>query len=252
MTLDGATALVTGASSGLGAAVARALAGEGAAVAVTELEERLTEAQLLVQDLVRDGGEAIAIPLDVRDPDAVGRCVAAVVEWRGSVDVLVSNAGLTIRRPALEVTPDEWDEVLAVNLRGAFLVAQAVARVMQAREPAGGAIVNVASIMGLVGGEDRAAYCASKGGLVNLTRALAVEWAPLRIRVNAVCPTFADTPLTRPLFDARPEALAEIERRTPLGRLVTPEEVAEAIVYLAGAEMVTGSVLAVDGGWTAQ
>jgi 2-deoxy-D-gluconate 3-dehydrogenase len=106
--------------------------------------------------------------------------------------------------------------------------------------------------MGLVGSPERAAYSASKGGLVNLTRTLALEWAELGIRVNAVCPTFADTPFTRPLFEARPDVLANVLERTPLGRLAAPEEVAEAIVFLARAEMVTGTSLAVDGGWTAQ
>jgi NAD(P)-dependent dehydrogenase (short-subunit alcohol dehydrogenase family) len=129
-----------------------------------------------------------------------------------------------------------------------------VGRVLRDQEPPGGAIVNIASIMGLVGSTERAAYGSSKGGVVNLTRMLAIEWAPLGIRVNAVCPTFVDTPLTRPMFEARPELLEAVLGNTPLGRLATVEEVAAAVVYLASpaASMTTGHALTVDGGWTAQ
>ena len=247
MELDGATALVTGASTGLGAATARALTAAGASVVVTELPDRLPAAEDLAAEL---GG--LALELDVREPVQVAERVAEAAAWRGRLDVAVNNAGIAIRRPALELTAADWDAVLDVNLRGAFLVAQAAARAMCQGEPTRGAIVNVASIMGLVGSPERAAYSASKGGLVNLTRTLALEWAELGIRVNAVCPSFADTPFTRPLFASRPDVLADVLARTPLGRLVAPEEVAEAVVFLARADMVTGTTLAVDGGWTAQ
>jgi 2-dehydro-3-deoxy-D-gluconate 5-dehydrogenase len=251
--LVGAIALVTGGGSGIGLACARALAAEGAAVALTELPDRLDRAASVASEIVDDGGEALALPLDAREQGSIERCVDDAAAWRGRLDVLVNNAGVAIRKPALEITPDDWDAVLDVNLRGVFFVSQAVAKVMRDQVPQGGAIVNVASIMGLVGWTDRAAYGASKGGLVNLTRMLAVEWAALGIRVNAICPTFVDTPLTRPMFDAQPAFHAEVLGRTPLGRLATPAEVAAAVVFLAGpgAAMVHGHALTVDGGWTA-
>jgi 2-deoxy-D-gluconate 3-dehydrogenase len=251
--LAGPAALVTGAGSGIGVACARALAREDTAVVLTELPDRLERAAAVAAEIVGDGGDALALALDVRESGSIERCVAEAVAWRGRIDVLVNNAGVAIRKPALELTPDDWDAVLDVNLRGVFFVAQAVGRAMRDQVPQGGAIVNVASIMGLVGSTERAAYGASKGGVVNLTRMLAVEWAPLSIRVNAVCPTFVDTPLTRPMFDARPGFHAEVLEKTPLGRLATPEEVAAAVVFLAGpgSAMVTGHALTVDGGWTA-
>lgn len=254
MELGGATALVTGGGSGIGRACALALAAQGAAVAVTELPDRLGRAEETVAAAMAAGGAgALALALDVRDVVSIEGCVDRAASWRGRLDVLVNNAGVNVRRPAFEVTEDEWDAVLDVNLRGVFFVAQAVGRVMRDQRPPGGAIVNMASIMGLVAYPERAAYCAAKGAVVNLTRALAVEWAEHAIRVNAVCPTFVDTPLTRPLFESRPDFADDVLRRTPLGRLATPEEVAAAVVYLAGpgAVMVHGHALTVDGGWTA-
>lgn len=250
--LDGRVALVTGAGSGIGRAAALALAAAGAVVVVTETAGKGEAAEETAQLVASSGGGALAVELDVRDLDSIERCVEQARRWQGHIDVLVNNAGIAIRKPAFDLTPDDWDAVLDVNLRGVFFVSQAVGRVMRDQERAGGAIVNVASIMGLVGSLERAAYGASKGGVVNLTRVLAVEWAPHGIRVNAVCPTFVDTPLTRPMFDARPEYRAEVLAKTPLGRLATVEEVADAILFLAGATMTTGHALTVDGGWTAE
>jgi 2-deoxy-D-gluconate 3-dehydrogenase len=170
----------------------------------------------------------------------------------GGLDVMVCNAGVNVRTPALELTEAAWDTVLDVNLRGVFFTAQAGAAEM-VRQGRGGKIVSIASIMGLVGSPKRsAAYCASKAGVVNLTRALAVEWAEYGIQVNAVAPTFARTALTEGLFED--QAVVDfILERTPNKQLATPESIAEAVAFLcsAGADMITGVTLPVDGGWTA-
>lgn len=251
--LTGKVAIVTGAGSGLGQACAVALAREGAAVAVTELPERRERAEDTVGLIKSGGGVAVPIELNVLDLARIEDCVDSVVEKFDKVDILVNNAGVNIRRDAFEVSEEDWDGVLDVNLKGVFFMAQAVGKRMRDQSPAGGAIINMASIMGLVGYYQRAAYCSSKAGVVNLTRVLAVEWAKHNIRVNAVCPTFVDTPLTKPMFEAQPAFLDDILQRTLLGRLATPEEVAAAVVFLAspGAAMIHGHALPVDGGWTA-
>jgi NAD(P)-dependent dehydrogenase (short-subunit alcohol dehydrogenase family) len=251
--LAGMTALITGAGSGIGQAAARALSAAGARVVVTELPDRLDRAAATVAEIDSAGGEATALPLDVRDMASITECVAGAVESGGGrLDILVNNAGINIRQPAFEVTEEAWDLVLDTNLKGLFFMAQAAGRAMRDQEPAGGSIINISSIMGLVGYYDRAAYCTSKAGVVNLSRVLAIEWAPHQIRVNAVCPAFVETPLTAVMFEN--EAIKrDILGRTPTGRLATPEEVAAAIVFLAGptAQMITGAALTIDGGWTA-
>jgi 2-deoxy-D-gluconate 3-dehydrogenase len=251
--LAGNVAIVTGAGSGLGRACAIALATEGARVAVTELPDRLDRAEETVAEIAASGGDARALPLDVRDLASIESCVFGIANELGRIDILVNNAGVNIRRSAFDVSEEDWDGVLDVNLKGVFFMAQAVGRRMREQTPRGGAIVNMASIMGLVGYYQRAAYCSSKAGVVNLTRVLAVEWAEHDIRVNAVCPTFVDTPLTRPMFESQPAFLDDILHRTLLGRLATPDEVAAAVVFLAGpgAAMIHGHALPVDGGWTA-
>lgn len=247
------TALVTGAGSGIGQAAARALAAAGARVAVTELPDRLERAAATVAEIQAAGGDALPVSLDVRDLASITECVARAADAGGGrLDVLVNNAGINVRQPAFEVTEEAWDLVLDTNLKGLFFAAQAAGRVMRDQAPPGGSIVNVASTMGLVGYYDRTAYCASKAGAVNLSRVLAIEWAPHQIRVNAVCPAFVETPLTSALF-ANEAIKTDILHRTPAGRLVMPDEVAAAIVFLAGpaSRMVTGAALTVDGGWTA-
>jgi NAD(P)-dependent dehydrogenase (short-subunit alcohol dehydrogenase family) len=251
--LDGTFAIVTGAGSGIGKASALALAAEGATVAVTELPDRMELAHSTVKDVQAADGKAHALPLDVRDLGQVTQCASDAAAIAGRIDILVNNAGVNVRRFAFDVTETDWDAVIDVNLKGVFFMAQAVGRVMRDQEPAGGSIINMSSVMGLIGYFQRAAYCSSKAAVVNLTRVLAVEWAEHDIRVNAVCPTFVDTPLTRPMFESQPEFTADVMKRTLLGRLATPEEIAAAVVFLAGpgAAMVHGHALAVDGGWTA-
>jgi NAD(P)-dependent dehydrogenase (short-subunit alcohol dehydrogenase family) len=243
--LDGKRALVTGAGRGLGKSIAEGLAAHGAQVAVTELTDRLADAEAVARAI---GG--LALPLDVREVaasrDAIARVTAA---WDG-LDILVNNAGMNIRQPAFEVTEDAWDSVLDTDLKGAFFAAQAAGRAMRER---GGAIVNVASQNGLIAYYERAAYCSAKAGLINLTRLLAIEWAPHQIRVNAIAPTFVETELTAQML-ADETKRADVLSRIPLGRLATADDVAGAVVFLASDEaaMVTGHTLVVDGGWTAR
>ena len=248
--LTGSVAVVTGAGSGLGKAIAKALARHGADVAVTELPGKTALAEETVGELRALGRRAQAIPLDVTDLGSIEALVPAVVGSFGRLDILVNNAGLNIQRHALEVTEQDWDRVLDVNLKGLFFCSQAAGRHMV--EHGGGRIVNIASQMGLVGYWRRAAYCSSKAGVVNLTRVLAIEWAKHRINVNAIAPTFVLTPLTAPMFEDA-DFKADVIARIPLGRLADPDDVANAAVYLASpaAKMVTGQTLAVDGGWTA-
>jgi len=221
----GKRALVTGAGSGIGAAVARLLESEGAEVVAADLN-------------------ATDIRLDVRDESQVAEVVR-------DVDVLVNVAGIGSTTSAPETELDVWEDVFAVNARGTFLCCKHAIPGMIAR--GGGAIVNIASVAALVGLRNRAAYCASKGAVVSLTRALAVDHVKDNIRVNAVCPGTVDSPWVRRLVEEAGESLDELTARQPLGRLGTPEEVADAVAYLASdaAGFVTGSVLVIDGGLTA-
>jgi 2-deoxy-D-gluconate 3-dehydrogenase len=251
MRVDGKVALVTGAGSGLGQAIAIALAHAGADVAVTELPGKEAAVEQTVKAVEAAGRRAFSCPLDVTRLPMIVEAVEAALAHFGRLDVLVNNAGINVPRLALDVSEEDWDRVLDINLKGAFFTAQAVAR--KALVPQGGGkVINIASQNGVIGFHHRAAYCSSKAGLVNLTRVLALEWARYRINVNAVGPTFVDTPLTRPMFEDR-AFYEEVLSRIPLGRLGRPEDVAGAVVYLASpaADMVTGHTLLVDGGWTA-
>lgn len=243
--LDGKRALVTGAGRGIGKAIAEALAAQGARVAVGELPDRLDAAREVARAL-----RGTAVGLDVRDVASIRAAVERVRSELGGLDLLVNNAGVNMPQPALEVTEDAWDAVVDTNLKGLFFASQAAAGVMRER---GGRIVNIASIMGTIGYHHRAAYCSSKGGVVNLTRQLAFEWAPYRILVNAVAPTFIETELTATTL-ADPTLRTDILARIPLGRFGTTDDVAGAVVFLASdeARMITGHTLLIDGGWTAR
>ena len=229
------TALITGGGSGIGAATARRLAADGLEVVVADLSGESASA------VAADVG-ATPLELDVRDEAQVSRAMAGV-------DVLVNAAGIgsTTNTPETELAV--WENVFAVNARGTFLCCKHAIPGMIER--GGGSIVNVASVAALVGLRNRAAYSASKGAVVALTRALAVDHVGDGIRVNAICPGTVDSPWVRRLVDDAGESLDALRARQPMGRLGTPEEIADAIVYLAGAEFVTGTVLTIDGGLTA-
>ena len=237
MNVLGRTALVTGAGSGIGAAVARRLAAAGAHVRLADLS--LDAVEQLAGEL---GPNARAQRLDVRDEAQVAPAAA-------DLDVLVNVAGIGSTTNAPETPLDVWEDVFAVNARGTFLCCKHAIPGMAAR--GGGSIVNVASVAALVGLRNRAAYCASKGAVVALTRALAVDHVGDSIRVNAVCPGTVDSPWVRRLVEEAGESLDALRARQPLGRLGTTEEIAEAVEYLISAEFATGTVLVIDGGLTA-
>jgi NAD(P)-dependent dehydrogenase (short-subunit alcohol dehydrogenase family) len=246
--LSGKVALVTGASRGLGEGMALALARAGAdCVLVSRFAKELEEVAGRVAALDR---RTLVIPADVGDVKSVEGMAAKAVERFGKVDILVNNAGINVRKPAAEFTEADWDQVLDVNLKGAFFTTLAVGRGMLQRKS--GRVINICSLTSAIGIRNIPAYAASKGGLLSLTRALAVEWAPHRITVNAIGPGYFVTELTKPLF-ADPERRAWIESRIPLGRPGQPADLGGAVVFLASeaSAYVTGQILFVDGGWMA-
>ncbi len=248
--LDDLVALVTGASRGLGEEAAVALSAAGAEVVL--LSRTRGELERVASRIRSLGGIARILVCDVTDRDAVRSQLMSLER----LDVLVNNTGMNIPEPFVEVSEERLDQQLALNVRAAFVVAQTAVRKMLEdpnRRDRGGAIVNISSQMGRVGAPLRTVYCMTKHAVEGLTKAMAVELAPLNIRVNAVAPTFIDTPMTAP-FLAKPEFREWVTSRIPLGRLGTPAEVAAAVVFLASpaASLITGASLTVDGGWTAQ
>lgn len=247
--LDGLVALVTGANRGIGRGLVDALAACGATVAVTARDGR--EASAVAQDVEASGGSASGHALDVVDLASIDSAVEAVVERHGRLDVLVANAGLGDNLPGLEVTQEHWDALVDTNLKGLFFTARACAAHMVDR--GSGRIIAMSSQASLVGIRDHVAYAASKGGVNQVVRVLALEWGPLGVTVNAVAPTFIHTPGTAERLDD-PAFRASVVDRIPLGRVGTVRDVAGAVVYLASeaGALVNGAVLPVDGGWTAQ
>jgi 2-dehydro-3-deoxy-D-gluconate 5-dehydrogenase len=250
MKVEGKVAVVTGAGTGLGKSIALALAEAGAGVIVTELPSRMEDAKRTAKLIREAGHNALTVSLDVTSLKSIQHMVEKAIQRFGQIDILVNNAGINIPKLALEVTEEDWDRILSVNLKGVFFCSQAVGREMVRRRS--GKIINIASQNGVIGYYERAAYCSSKAGVVNLTRVLALEWAAYHINVNAVGPTFILTPLTEKMFEDRSFS-REVLRRIPMGRLGKPEDVAGAVVFLASpaADMITGHTLLVDGGWTA-
>ena len=249
--LDNRVAIVTGAGSGLGRAFSIALAHAGADVVITELPGKESAAEETATEVLKADHRALTLPLDVTQLSSIQALVERVLKEWGRIDILVNNAGMNIRQLAVDVTEEAWDRVLDTDLKGVFFCAQAVGRHMIERAE-GGKIINIASQLGVVGYNDRIAYCAAKAGVVNLTRVLAFEWAQNNICVNAVGPTFVRTPLTDALLEDE-SVRQDVLWRIPLGRLAEPEDVTGAVVFLASpaSDFITGHTMLVDGGWTA-
>ncbi len=253
--LEGKVALITGAGSGIGRAAAQRFAAEGCAVAVIDMAAPAAEET--AGKIVADGGRAIACPANVTVDTEVRAAVARTVETFGSLDVLYNNAGVNSSGSVADATEEDWDRCFAVNVKGTFLCSRAAVAHLAAS--GSGAIVNQASVAALVGVPNFAAYCAAKGAVVALTRSMAIDLARRGIRVNAICPGTVFTPLMEPMLRARGDGnmevgLARTVVKYPIGRLGTPEEIASAALFLAsaGASFLTGSILAADGGMTAQ
>ena len=245
--LQGQIALVTGASRGIGVGIAVELARAGADVAITA--RRSDALKTTSQKIQALGRRAFPVELEVTRLSSIRDAVASVEQDFGPISILVNNAGINIPRPATEVTEEQWDQVLDTNLKGVFFCSKEVGRGMIERKR--GKIINVSSAAGLIPAHQRAAYCSSKAGVVMLTRVLALEWAPHKITVNAVAPTFVETELALETLD-RPGVRDYWASRIPLGRIATVEEVAAAVVYLASpaADIITGTVIPIDGGLT--
>lgn len=247
--LEGRVALVTGGGSGIGRAIALLLAREGAAVAVVDVDD--ARAGAVAGEILAAGGRGLSAQADVSRAADCARVVERTVAEFGRLDVLCNNAGIIRRATVLETSEEEWDHVMAVNVRGVFLLCKAVIPLMIAA--GGGAIVNTASGWGLVGGRKAASYCASKGAVVQLTRAMALDHGARNIRVNCICPGDTGTPMLEneaaQLGEPGERFLAEAADR-PLGRVGRPEEIAQAALYLASdaSSFVTGTALVVDGG----
>ena len=248
--LEGKVALVTGGSSGIGRATALRFARDGTAVAVAA--RRVQEGEETVQMIRESNGEATFVKTDVSKAAETEAMVNKVIETYGQLNYAFNNAGISgSRAPTAECTQENWDRVININLKGVWLCMKY--EIPQLLKQGGGAIVNMSSVAGLVGGTDLPAYFASKHGVVGLTKAAALEYAQVGIRANVVCPGIIRTPMTEENF-GDPEREAKVKARHPIGRVGTPEEVAEVVVWLCsdGASFVTGHAMPVDGGWVAQ
>ena len=249
MDLKNKTAIITGAKGGMGRTHALALSEAGANVVVSDIS--LKECQNVVKEIEKKGGKAISVECDVTKKSQVEAMIKKTIDSFGKIDILVNNAGILQSKPFLELTEEDWDKMMAVNLKGYFLCAQVCAKEMVKQKS--GVIINISSIaMGQigVGFPNLVHYCTTKGGIIAMTEALAVDLAPYNIRVNAVSPGAIDTPMTASTKED-PEAMKGILARTLISRMGKPEEVSSAVLFLASdaSSYMTGSTIVVDGGW---
>lgn len=246
--LKGKKVLITGGSKGIGKDIALEFAKLGADTVITGRNEE--DLVSTTNELKQIHSGSFYLKADMQNIPNVYDMVDEAVSTLGGIDILVNNAGVNIPKPALEVTEEDWDQVIDTNLKGTFFCAQRVGKYMI--EQGGGRIINMVSQMAFVGYIKRSAYCSSKGGAVQLTKALAIEWAPHNVKVNAVAPTFIETDFTKKMFENQ-EFYQDVIGRIPLGNLAQPSDVTGAVVFLASdlAQFITGETIKVDGGWTA-
>jgi NAD(P)-dependent dehydrogenase (short-subunit alcohol dehydrogenase family) len=244
--LSGKTAIVTGGNQGIGFAIARGLASAGATVVIAN--RRGAEGQSAAESLQKEGFSAVAIPTDVSDMSSVAQMVSRVMNDFGKIDILVNNAGIIVRKPAEEISEQEWDRIMDTNLKGMFFCCQLVGREMLRNK--GGKIINTSSVIATKAQPLRSVYAISKAGVSHLTRALALEWSKHNINVNAIAPGVTVTPLNQKYFEEHPQELEEFARATPKGRVAYPEDYAGAAIFLASdaSDYITGQTLMVDGG----
>lgn len=246
--LSDKVALVTGGGNGIGRACAMAFARSGARVAIVDISEKALNE--IKQEIESEGGTCQTYTCDITSKANIDQMVEDVMQWQNKIDILVNSAGINIQQPAKEVTEEAWDKIMAVNTKGLFFCCQAVGKKMIPQKQ--GKIINISSTMSLVGFFRRAAYCASKGAVSQLTKVLAVEWAPHNININCVAPTFIKTPFTEPMFKEQ-AFYEEVVSRIPMGRVGDTEDVVGAVLFLASdaSNFATGGTLLVDGGWVA-
>lgn len=242
-------AIITGAAGGLGRDISLSFCKVGAWVVLADINE--TEGLKLAEDIKELTQKVIFIKVDVTNSRDVNEMCRNAVKEFGTVDILVNSAGITDRQPALDFPEDVFDRIIAINLKGTFLCCQAVGRIMA--EKGKGKIINISSIGGTIGLRNTVAYCSSKGGVVQMTRALAVDWAQYNINVNAVAPGLNNTPIAKQVFKHKKD-LDWFISKIPLGRLCEPGDVSSAVLFLASeaSDYITGHILAVDGGWVAE
>jgi len=255
--LDGKRALITGAGSGIGEAIARLFAQQGAQVIVADLVAEAV--QRVTSTISEQGGAASTLVLDVADEPQVRGAFGTVADQHGRLDILVNNAGISHVGSILETSLEEWERVMRVNASGVFLCAREAVRLMLAQEPRGGVIINMSSAAALIGVERRLPYSASKGAVLTMTRSIAIDFVDQGIRCNALCPGTVQTPFVEGYlkrnFPGQEDAVRQtLHARQPIGRMGQPDEIAAAALYLAADEaaFVTGSALVIDGGWTAK
>ncbi len=250
LSLAGKVALVTGATRGIGYGIARSLAQHGAHLVVTSRNQ--ADCDAAAEDMRSLGCSSLGRACDVTDRLAIERLTNEIVDVFGRIDVLVNNAGTARRKPSEELSEEDWDRVIDVDLKGVFLTSIAVGKQMIAQKS--GKIVNIASMLGMVGDKQLLPYCVAKGGVVQMTRSLGVEWAKYNIQVNALCPGYVMTSMNEQTLKNDEQVLNYILRRTPMGRLGTIDELTGAVDFLASdaSNYMTGQTLVIDGGWTAQ
>jgi len=249
MRLKNKVAIVTGASKGIGKAIALRFAKEGASVVLASRSMNVLET--IVQEIKRSGGEAMAGYVDVRKVESINDLVKRAIERYGRLDLLVNNAGITMGSPSEDLSPEDWRTALETDLFGVFFGCQAAARIMIPQ--GGGGIINITSVNGIVAAPRRAAYCASKAAVNELTKVLAIEWADRNIRVNAIAPGYVRTELVQDVIAKGAISLDAILKRTPQGRIGEVEDIAGLALYIASDESayMTGSIVNIDGGWLA-